>query len=205
MVAAYSELLREKFGGQLGPTGDQYIQQTISGAMRMEALLHDLRIYTQISTGEQEPPGEVDAGEVLSKALANLEVAIKESGASVHHSHLPRVPMHDFQLEQIFQNLIGNAIRYRSADPAKICIAAARQGKDWLFSVQDNGIGIDPRFKDQIFGIFKRLHGKAEYPGTGMGLAICQRIIERAGGRIWVESEPGQGSTFFFTIPCGHS
>jgi light-regulated signal transduction histidine kinase (bacteriophytochrome) len=115
---------------------------------------------------------------------------------------LPSVRLHEFQLQQLFQNLIGNAIRYRTNAPPRIHVTSKRQGKEWLFSVQDNGIGIDPQYKEQVFGIFKRLHSTAEYPGTGMGLAICQRIVERAGGRIWVESQPGQGSTFFFTIPC---
>jgi chemotaxis family two-component system sensor kinase Cph1 len=109
--------------------------------------------------------------------------------------------MHEFQLEQIFQNLIGNAIRYRSSAPPRIHVAAMQQEAEWLFSVQDNGIGIDPQYKEQIFGIFKRLHSTSEYPGTGMGLAICERIVQRIGGRIWVESEAGRGSTFYFTIP----
>ena len=136
----------------------------------------------------------------MNKTLLNLQAAIEESGASITVAALPRVRMHEFQLEQLFQNLIGNAIRYRNGAP-RIKIAATLQDKNWLFSVQDNGIGIEPQFKEQIFGVFKRLHTNSEYPGTGMGLAICQRIIERAGGRIWVESEPEKGSTFYFTIP----
>jgi PAS domain S-box-containing protein len=201
MVAIYSELLRKRFGGTLGSTGEEYIGYTIQGAKRMENLLNDLRTYLQVSTLNNDPTEDVDAGAILKKTLLNLEVAIKDSGASISHNTLPSVPMYEFQLEQIFQNLIGNAIRYRSDLPPRICICARRQGQEWLFSVQDNGIGIDPQFKEQIFGIFKRLHSAARYSGTGMGLAICQRAIERSGGRIWVESEPGKGSTFYFTIP----
>jgi light-regulated signal transduction histidine kinase (bacteriophytochrome) len=147
---------------------------------------------------------EIDAGEVVERVLQNLEVAIQTSGASISFADLPRVRMRSFQLEQVFQNLIGNAIRYRSSASPRIRISASMQGKEWVFSVQDNGIGIAPEFQQQIFGIFKRLHSKSEYPGTGMGLAICQRSIERSGGRIWVESELGKGSTFFFTIPVGN-
>ena len=201
MVAAYSELLQRKFGGKLGPTGDQYIRHTVQGAMRMETLLRDLRTYTQASSEEHEPKEDVDAREVLKKALANLEVVIRESDASIESTDLPRVRMYEFQLQQVFQNLIGNAIRYRSGEPPRIRVAAQQRGAEWLISVQDNGIGIAPEFKEQIFGIFKRLHNTTDYPGTGMGLAICQRIIERAGGRIWVESQLGGGSTFFFTVP----
>jgi light-regulated signal transduction histidine kinase (bacteriophytochrome) len=131
-----------------------------------------------------------------------LKIAIQDSGASVSRGALPHIRIYEFQLEQLFQNLIANAIRYRGDDSPRIRIAAERQGDVWRFSVQDNGIGIEPQFQEQIFGIFKRLHSKTEYPGTGMGLAICQRIVERTGGRIWVESEPGKGSTFYFTIPC---
>jgi PAS domain S-box-containing protein len=202
MVAAYSELLQQRFGGQLGEVGDEYIKHTVAGAMRMDALLRDLRNFTLVSTSEYDPQEEVDANAVLNKALANLEAAILESGAEIGSAPLPRVLIYEFQLEQVFQNLVGNAINYRSNDPPRIKIAAVRQGGDWLFSVQDNGIGIAPEFKEQIFGMFKRLHTADEYRGTGMGLAICQRIVERAGGRIWVESEPGRGSTFYFTLPC---
>jgi light-regulated signal transduction histidine kinase (bacteriophytochrome) len=203
MVATYSELLRKEFGGQLGPKGDKYIGFMIEGALRMERLLRDLRAYMQVSDAGQEPTEDVDANQSLDKALVNLEAAIKESGASISRTDLPRLRMHAFQLEQLLQNLIGNSIRYRSSAPLRIHVTSERREKDWLFSIQDNGIGIDPQYKEQVFQIFKRLHSAAEYPGTGMGLAICQRIVERLGGRIWVESEPGRGSTFFFTIARG--
>jgi PAS domain S-box-containing protein len=205
MVTAYAEMLRKKFGGKLGPSGDEYIGYTIQGALRMEELLQDLRSYTQASIGEQEPPEVIDAGKLLDKALVNLEAAIKDNGARICRTALPLLAMHGIQLQQLFQNLIANAIRYRAGDTPVIHVAAEQRGKEWLFSVQDNGIGIDPEYKEQIFGIFKRLHSAAEYPGTGMGLAICKRIVERAGGRIWVESERGRGSTFFFTIPCSET
>ena len=201
MVCTYSELLKKKFGEKLGPLGEEYIGYAVEGAARMEQLLADLRAYTQVSMAGQEPTEDSDAGEMLNEALANLEVAIRESGAAISRTTLPSVRMYGFQLEQLFQNLISNAIRYRSNDPPRIEIAAQRRGAEWLFSVQDNGIGIRPEYKEQVFGIFQRLHSAAEFPGTGMGLAICQRIVERAGGRIWVESELGRGSTFFFTIP----
>jgi light-regulated signal transduction histidine kinase (bacteriophytochrome) len=167
----------------------------------MESLLRALRMYAQVSTTEHGPKEDVDAEAVLRTILADLEVVIKASGASVSSGALPRVRMYEFQLEQVFQNLITNAIRYRGEETPRISIAAQRRGEVWQFSVQDNGIGIDPKFHEQIFGIFKRLHTTGEYPGTGMGLAICQRIVERAGGRIWLESQPGKGSTFYFTIP----
>ena len=200
MIRVYSELLQQTFGGQLGQVGDEFIRHTVEGATRMDNLLRGLRTYLQVSATYHPPLEETDAGEVLNKTLLNLQAAIEESGASITVAALPRVRMHEFQMEQLFQNLIGNAIRYRNSVP-RIKIAATLQDTNWLFSVQDNGIGIEPRFKEQIFGVFKRLHTNSQYPGTGMGLAICQRIIERAGGRIWVESEPEKGSTFYFTIP----
>jgi len=205
MVAIYSQLLQKRFGGKLGPTGDEYIGYTVQGAARMESLLRDLRTYTQVSTMGKDPTEDIDAGEILKKTLLNLQVAIGNSGALISSTVLPKVRIYEFQLEQVFQNLIGNAIAYRGDEAPRIEIAARRQGNEWLFSVKDNGIGIDPQFQEQIFGIFKRLHSSAEYSGTGMGLAICQRAIERACGRIWVESAPGKGSTFYFTIPGGES
>lgn len=199
-VGIYSELLQKTFGDKLGPTGEQFISHMVQGVRRLANLLADLRIYTQVTTMDEDSTDEIDAAEVLKKALLNLEVAIKESGTSISSGRLPCVRMHEFQLEQVFQNLIGNAIHYRSELSPRVQIAAVRKGDEWLFSVQDNGIGIEPRFQEQIFGMFKRLH--TANSGTGMGLAICKWIIERAGGRLWVESEPGKGSTFYFTVPC---
>jgi PAS domain S-box-containing protein len=201
MVVAYSELLQKEFGTQLGPSGAEYIGYTVQGALRMEQLLRDLRTYTLASTSARDATADIDASVSLDNAIKSLAAAIKDSKACVTRTDLPCVRMHEFQLEQVFQNLIGNSIRYRGSDPPHIHVAAARQDPDWLFSVQDNGIGIDPQYKEQVFELFKRLHSIAEYPGSGMGLAICQRIVERAGGKIWVESEPGRGSTFYFTIP----
>jgi PAS domain S-box-containing protein len=203
MVATYSELLKREFGGQLGPAGDEYIRYTIQGALRMEQLLGDLRAYTLASSAAQEPTEDIEAGPLLDNALAALETVIKDNDATITRTVLPRVRMHEFQLEQVFQNLIGNAIRYRSSEPPRIHVAAEKRDKEWLFSVRDNGIGIDPQYKEQIFELFKRLHSTAAYPGTGMGLAICHRIVERAGGRIWVESGLGRGATFFFTVARG--
>jgi PAS domain S-box-containing protein len=205
MVATYSEMLKRRFSGQLGEEGAEYIGYTVEGAMRMERLLKGLRIYTQVSTGEFRPEEPVDAGDVLRRTLGNLQVAIQEAGAEVTSGPLPRVLIQEFQLEQVFQNLIGNALRYRGGRQPQIRVAANEGETEWLFSVKDNGIGIESKFKEHIFGIFKRLHSANEYPGTGMGLAICQRVVERAGGRIWVESESGRGSTFYFTLPRAQS
>lgn len=201
MVATYSELLKRDFEGKLGSEADEYLAYTVQGALRMEQLLKDLRAYTLATTESQEPAEDLDAGAVLEKSVANLEGEMSESAASIVHTALPRIWMHEFQLEQLFQNLIGNAIRYHGSSPPRIEVAARLHGREWVFSIQDNGIGIHPRYKEQVFEIFKRLHTATEYPGTGMGLAICKRIVERRGGRIWVESELGRGSTFYFTVP----
>jgi light-regulated signal transduction histidine kinase (bacteriophytochrome) len=201
MVSTYSEMLVRKFGDKLGPDGAEYLGYTLQGALRMEQLLKALRAYTLASTSDRNAIGYVDAETVLDKSLENLGAAIIESGASISRTSLPKVKLHEFQLEQLFQNLIGNAIRYRSSAPPEIGISATPQGNGWLFAVQDNGIGINPEYKEQIFDLFKRLHSAEEYPGTGLGLAICKRIVERAGGRIWVESEPDNGATFYFTLP----
>jgi len=201
MVSIYSQMLQRGLDHNLGTTADQCIGFIATGAARMQHLLTDLRAFIQASATGTEPADEADASEALRRALASLTAAIQASGASVRHGPLPKIRIHEFQLEQLFQNLIGNAICYRSQEPPEIEVSAERCADEWRFSVRDNGIGIDPQYKDQIFGIFKRLHSTAHHSGTGMGLAICQRIVERVGGRIWVDSQPGQGSTFSFTVP----
>ncbi len=201
-LTAYSQLLERGFAEKLGNPANEFIRHIVEASTRMHTLLRDLRTYTQVSTTDQAPIDEIDAGEIVEKVIQNLAAAIQASGASVSFAGLPRVCMRAFQLEQVFQNLIGNAIHYRGSAPPRVRIEAAMQGKEWLFSVQDNGIGIPPEFHKQIFGIFKRLHSRSEHPGSGLGLAICQRSIEQVGGQIWVESEPGKGATFFFTIPA---
>ncbi|MBV9085799.1 MAG: PAS domain S-box protein [Acidobacteriaceae bacterium] len=202
IVSTYSSMLKRKFGGQLGPTGDQYIHHIVEGAERMQKLIDDLLAFTRVCMLEESEPEPLDANTALETAFKTLEADIEETSAHITCGALPCVRIHRFQLEQLFQNLIANAIRYRSKQPPRIHVAAEQAGDHWVFSVQDNGIGIDPQYQEQIFEIFKRLHSSAEYPGTGMGLAICQRIVQRVGGRIWVESQAGRGSTFFFTVPA---
>jgi PAS domain S-box-containing protein len=199
MVSTYSAMLRRKYGGKLDEKANQYLSYLTEGSARMERLLRDLRAFTHVSTNAGPAP-EVDANVVLRETLVNLKVAIDESRAEVISGHLPTVCLQEFQLEQLFQNIIGNAIHYRSDAAPRINIKAEPDGDVWRFSIQDNGIGIAAEYKEKIFEMFKRLHTAADYSGSGMGLAICQRIVERSGGRIWVESQLGRGSTFFFTL-----
>jgi PAS domain S-box-containing protein len=201
-ASIYSQMLRKKCAGQLSPNCNEYIGYILTGVSHMEQLLNDLRAFIQASVSEKSAVENADADEALRRALTTLAAAIETHGASVTHGPLPWVRMHAFQLEQLFQNFIGNAIRYRSENPPRIHVSAEHSGHEWKFSVTDNGIGIEPQYQEQIFGVFKRLHNRTDRPGTGMGLAICKRIVERAGGRIWVESEIGQGSTFSFTVPA---
>ena len=165
----------------------------------MQTLINDLLAYSRVGTQGQQFT-EVDGQAVLARTLANLRAAIAESGAVVSHDALPTVTGDASQLTQVFQNLIGNALKFRGDRRPEVHVGAQRQDGQWRFSVRDNGIGIEPQYFNRIFDIFQRLHGREQYPGTGMGLAICRRIVERHGGRIWAESEPGVGSTFYFTI-----
>jgi signal transduction histidine kinase len=201
-IGIYSELLSRNYANALDRKGVEFLGLILSAAKRMDSLLADLLAYAQVSSAAGETVEHVQAARPLEAALENLGGAIRESGADIHAGEMPVVRMRESHLAQLFQNLIGNAIKYRKEDDRlRIDLSATRAEGYWIFSVADNGIGIPPAHKENIFGIFKRLHTNGKYPGTGMGLAICQRIVERYGGRIWVESEPGRGSRFSFTVP----
>ena len=200
-VKIYSELLSIECGDRLNGETLEYLAHVNSAAARMEILLRDLLEYTRASMMEK-PSAAVDSADCFRAALANLKGANLEKGARVEVGALPCITAHVTHLQQLFQNLVGNAIKYSAEGvPPVIRVSAQRQADDWLFSVSDNGIGIEPEFKERIFGLFKRLHTNDQYSGTGIGLAICQRVVEFYDGRIWVESEPGKGSTFYFTLP----
>jgi signal transduction histidine kinase len=199
MVAAYTQLLAERYHGKLDEQADKYINYAVDGAKRMQTLIQDLLAFSRV--GRQGCDlALTDTNTVVERALANLQAAIRESGALVKHDHLPVVMANASQMTQVFQNLIGNAIKFRRAETLTVQISAEQQGEEWIFSVADNGIGIAPQYSQDIFVIFKRLHTRAEYPGNGIGLAICRKIIEQHGGRIWVTSQEGHGSTFCFSL-----
>jgi PAS domain S-box-containing protein len=200
MVALYSQLLQKRYGGQFDAEADQFISFVVGGARRMEMLLKDLLAYSQTGSSTEGPPHEVDCESVIRKVLLNLQASMEQNQSTVTWDPLPVVEAHEIRVVQLLQNLVGNAIKYRRDDPPRIHLSAELCENRWLFLVSDNGIGIEPEYCQQIFGIFKRLHGQS-YPGTGIGLAICQRIVERYEGRIWVESKPGAGSKFCFTLP----
>jgi signal transduction histidine kinase len=200
MVASYTELLQRRYKGKLDADADQFIDYAIDGVKRMNTLIRDLLAYSRAGDTPEEHLVSVTTEEVLSTALQNLRASIGEVNADVTHDPLPVVQYDPIRLTQVFQNLIGNALKYRGDKPPHIHVSSKTRGSEVIFVVKDNGIGIDPKYHSQIFGIFKRLHGR-EYEGTGIGLAMCKKIIERHGGRIWVESIVGDGSTFYFSIP----
>jgi len=200
MVASYTQLLSRRYKGKLDADADEFIAFAVDGASRMQRLIHDLLAYSRVGTKGKDLI-ETSSEDALQQALVNLRGAIEESGALVTHDPLPAVLADEMQLIQLFQNLIGNAIKYQSPGVPRVHIFAARvSGKKWNFSVKDNGLGIDPQYFERIFGMFQRLHKRDEFAGTGIGLAICKKIVERHGGRIWVESQPGEGSTFRFAL-----
>jgi signal transduction histidine kinase len=200
-VASHVQILAEDYKGKLDADADESIHHAIEGAAHMRLLIHDLLAYSRVNR-KNEPLEAMPASEALTKALRHLAVSVRESNAEVVCGELPLVEADPTQLIQLFQNLVGNALKFRGSSPPRVRVSADRTDEGWLFSVRDNGIGIDPQYNDRIFAPFERLHGRHEYPGTGVGLAICKKIVERHGGRIWVESKPGEGSTFRFTMPA---
>ena len=201
-VASYVELLERRYGDKLDSAATEFIAIAADGAKRMQRMVDDLLLYSRVGSrgGEMVP---TDSGVAFDTAIKNLGAAIAETEARVEHSALPVVRADASQLQRLFTNLIANAVKFRGTERPLVRIAAARDGAFWRFTVTDNGIGIDPKDSERIFVIFQRLHLREEYPGTGIGLAICRKIVERHGGRIWVESTAGSGSTFVFTLPAG--
>lgn len=200
-VTSFGSLLRNKCKNQLDEQGEHFLQIMLDSAARMQVLIDDLLSYAQVKPDEQPRP-PIDFGAALDEALANVAEAVKASGAVVTHDVLPTLPGNQSQISRLFQNLLDNALKFRRSDTApQIHVSASQQGGEWQFGVRDNGIGIAPEQGARIFVVFQRLHTQSEYEGTGIGLALCKRIVENHGGRIRVESEPGQGSTFLFTVP----
>ena len=199
MVSSYTQLLARRFEGQLDDKARKYIHYAVDGAVRMQALIDDLLTYSR--AGARGKPMEPTASRsALDGATRNLAVRIKETGAVITHDDLPTVRADPAQLLLVFQNLLSNALKFHRADSPSVHVSAQDRGSEWMFSVKDNGIGIEPQHAERVFVIFQRLHTREEYPGTGIGLAICKRIVERHGGKIWLASEPGTGTTFFFTV-----
>jgi len=202
MVASYTQLLAKRYKGRLDSDADEFIHFAVDGSNRMQGLIQDLLAYSRAGTNSKALR-EIASESALSHALANLRATVEESGAVVTHDHLPAITTDDTQLTLIFQNLVGNAIKYRGTLAPRVHVSAARNGNEWIFSVRDNGMGIDPRYFEKIFVLFQRLHRREEFAGTGIGLAICKKMLERLGGRIWVESQLEAGSTFYFALPAG--
>ena len=200
MIAGYTQLLDRRYKDQLDDDGREFMQFILDAVQRMDRLLSDLLTYSHQFRTPEKPHSPVDAEGALEGALLTLDKQIRECGAEITRDPLPSLCFDFNQLSQLFRQLIANAITFRGTEPPRIHISAVQDDDAITFSVRDNGVGIDPQYHNQIFGVFKRLHGR-EYPGTGIGLAICKRIVEQHGGRIWVESESGKGATFRFTLP----
>jgi light-regulated signal transduction histidine kinase (bacteriophytochrome) len=204
MVSSFTQLLGKRYRGKLDQDADEFIGFAVDGASRMQQLINDLLAYSRVGT-RGKPFKPADCEVIFREARDNLMKAIEESGADITQDPLPKVLGDEVQLIQLFQNLVANAIKFRSQEPIQIQVSAERKGQEWVFAIKDNGIGIAAEQQERIFSVFQRLHHRSEYPGTGIGLAICKKIVERHGGRIWVESQPGKGSTFYFSIPGGSS
>jgi len=204
MVASYTELLGDRYKGKLDEKADKYIFYAVDGARRMQQLVADLLAYSRVGS-EGKPLVPIDSGAVLRNVVRGLGALIRDAGATVEAGALPLVLADEVQLQQLLQNLIGNAIKFRGDTPPHVRIDASRENERWVFSVQDNGIGMEMQYKDRVFQMFQRLHERGKYEGSGIGLAITKRIVERHGGRLWFESELGRGTTFFFTLRGGES
>jgi PAS domain S-box-containing protein len=202
-LAVFNELLQKRYQDQLGEEAAGLIQHSVDAAHRMEGLLRGLLEYTQAADATQHSAGPTDTNAVVAKTIATFDIPIRECGAHLECHPLPPLQVHEVHLTQLFQNLIGYALKYRSEAALLVRISAEPIGEMWRISVADNGIGIAPEYHDHVFGLFQRLHGGGKYSGSGIGLAICQKIVQRYGGRIWVDSEPGHGATFSFVLPGG--
>lgn len=200
VISNYTQLLAKRYAGALDENANEFIEFTVDATKRMQELINDLLLYSRVQTKGQEFK-ETDCSIVVEKAVANLEIAIRESSAQVSCGPLPAIKGDHSQLLQLFQNLISNAIKFRSKEPPEITICSEDTGTSWTITVRDNGQGFDMKYASRIFIIFQRLHNKEMYPGSGIGLAVCKKIVERHGGRIWVESEPDKGASFHFTLP----
>ena len=200
MVASYTQLLSKRYKGKLDPEADEFIAFAVDGAVRMRRLINDLLELSRVGTRTKDFKA-TDCEAVYNRTLLNLQGLVEESGALVTRDPLPTVMGDETQLGQLFQNLIANAIKFRGDDQLAVHVGAERKDGQWVFGVRDNGIGIDPKYAERIFVVFQRLHDKGHTPGTGIGLAVCKKIVERHGGRIWVESVPDEGATFYFTVP----
>jgi light-regulated signal transduction histidine kinase (bacteriophytochrome) len=200
-ISGFTQILARRYRGKLDAEADEFIAYVVEGTLRMQTLINDLLDYSRAGrmSGAVLP---TDCSAALDQALENLKVSIAESGAEIRRDPLPMVSVDEKQLVRVFQNLIGNAIKFRGPVAPRIRVLAAGDGKEWVLSVQDNGIGIEPKYFERIFLLFQRLHRRDDYTGTGIGLAICKKIVERRGGRIWVESEFGRGTTFHFSLPA---
>ncbi|MFZ0547152.1 MAG: ATP-binding protein [Candidatus Promineifilaceae bacterium] len=199
-IESYTELLAKRYQGQLDERADKYIHYIVDGTQRMQQLINELLLYSRL--GRYGPETSLTPiSKLLSAVLSDLELIIEETDATIIVDPLPTLPVDASQISRLLQNLIGNALKFHGDSPPEIRISAHQRSDDWLFSVSDNGIGIDPKNAERIFLIFQRLHARNEYPGTGIGLAVCKKIVENHNGRIWVESRPGKGATFCFTLP----
>jgi len=200
MVTSFTQLLEKRYKNKLDKDADEFIEFILDGATRMQSMINDLLQYSRVGT-RGKPFKLTDFESVFGQSLVNLKIAIDENNAIITHDPLPTLMADSTQMIEVFQNLISNAIKFRSKESPQVHVSALKKRNDWVFSVRDNGIGIAPEFFDKLFILFQRLHSRSEYPGTGIGLAVCKKIVERHGGKIWVESEPDKGSTFYFSIP----